>query len=414
MIGGRIVGNIGATANCREGVRYSRNVFGDRSCGATDRVRGEAFAQFVNPALHDWRLKAGAAAIDAADPADFPATDADGNGRPAGRGPDAGPYEFGASAPVATPAPTAPIPTVTPTVTPHLTVPRAPVVQPLADRGGTPSAGGAGAGAGPLALRGKVMAVMDGETLKVRLAERARTLAVRLSASTPRRATAVAARPRCAICAGSRCRGTGAAALWCAPTCGEPRSAARPMPAVVSLNQMDLGRRMIGAGFARVRRGDRLGREAGGLSQSPARREAARARDVGARMPGLDHWSTSAAPILLGWGDETEQRRSPWRCWPASCRPRRRRLRRVLWRRGVRGRCAVWWRRVVRSRVGIGRRRRVMWWRLRVGRMRLIRCCRRLVARRLRSMCGRRWGRRWCWGRWTCARIMWWCGGCGA
>lgn len=92
---GSVVGNIGETAPCLAGVSYSHNVFTDRACGATDRVVAGAFSQFADPANHDWRLKPGAAAIDAGDPRDYPATDALGAGRPAGAAPDAGAYEFG-------------------------------------------------------------------------------------------------------------------------------------------------------------------------------------------------------------------------------------------------------------------------------------------------------------------------------
>ena len=52
----------------------------------------------MNRAGGDWRLKPGAAAIDAADPNDHPNADALGLLRNVGR-PDAGPYEFGAKTP---------------------------------------------------------------------------------------------------------------------------------------------------------------------------------------------------------------------------------------------------------------------------------------------------------------------------
>ena len=89
----RMVGNIGVAASCHDGVQYSHNVWTSRQCGATDRRAAGALSQFVNRATHDWRLIAGAAAIDAGDPADAPATDREGLGR-AGR-PDAGAHEFG-------------------------------------------------------------------------------------------------------------------------------------------------------------------------------------------------------------------------------------------------------------------------------------------------------------------------------
>ena len=94
----RAVGNIGGTANCQPGVDYAYNVFTSGRCSGTDKVAPSAFSQFVDRADGDWRLKAGAAAIDAADPNDHPGTDALGLARNVGR-PDAGPYEFGAKTP---------------------------------------------------------------------------------------------------------------------------------------------------------------------------------------------------------------------------------------------------------------------------------------------------------------------------
>ncbi|MDA0168671.1 hypothetical protein OJ998_06200 [Solirubrobacter taibaiensis] len=89
---GHFVGNIGRVASCADGVNYSRNVFTDRRCGATDRLVRGAFSQFVNPQKGDWRLARGAAAIGAADARNHPKRDARGARRD-GR-PDAGAYEY--------------------------------------------------------------------------------------------------------------------------------------------------------------------------------------------------------------------------------------------------------------------------------------------------------------------------------
>jgi hypothetical protein len=90
----RLVGNIGEVASCTSGVVYSHNVFTSASCSETDKEVAGAMAQFVNPAGHDWRLSAGAAAIDSGDPADSPATDRNGYARIGA--PDAGAHEYGA------------------------------------------------------------------------------------------------------------------------------------------------------------------------------------------------------------------------------------------------------------------------------------------------------------------------------
>jgi hypothetical protein len=93
----RLVGNIGEVASCKSGVSYSHNVFTAASCSATDKRVAGAMGQFVNPAGHDWRLKAGAAAIDAGNPNDAPATDRNGYARIGA--PDAGAHEYGATGP---------------------------------------------------------------------------------------------------------------------------------------------------------------------------------------------------------------------------------------------------------------------------------------------------------------------------
>jgi hypothetical protein len=75
---------------CASGIVYVRNIWDGARCGTTDR---NAPSGFVDAAGLDLRLVAGAAAIDAGDPTDFPATDIDGRARPLGGAPDAGAYE---------------------------------------------------------------------------------------------------------------------------------------------------------------------------------------------------------------------------------------------------------------------------------------------------------------------------------
>ena len=93
----KLTGNVGAVASCKSGVVYSYNVFTRAKCAGTDQQVAGALSQFVNPAGHDWHLRAGAAAIDAGNPGDFPATDRDGRAR-AGL-PDAGAHEWGGGTP---------------------------------------------------------------------------------------------------------------------------------------------------------------------------------------------------------------------------------------------------------------------------------------------------------------------------
>jgi len=121
----KMVGNLGALTGACPKMAYSRNVWTATTCGPTDRKDGRAVSQFVDPANHDFHLKAGAVAVDAGDRADFPGTDRDGYGRPAGAAPDAGAYEFGAGPPAAGPsgpaasaiAPVAAVPAVVPVST---------------------------------------------------------------------------------------------------------------------------------------------------------------------------------------------------------------------------------------------------------------------------------------------------------
>jgi hypothetical protein len=95
--GTRFVGNVGSW-DCKSGVTYRKNV-GD-TCGGTGKsispssstsTQTAAFG-WNNPGAGDFHLKSTSPAIDAADPTDAPATDADGNGR--NGAPDAGAYEF--------------------------------------------------------------------------------------------------------------------------------------------------------------------------------------------------------------------------------------------------------------------------------------------------------------------------------
>ena len=88
-----MVGNIGIASTCHDGVRYSHNVWTSGKCGSTDRQAAGSDVPVHRPRGHNWRLIAGAAAIDAGDPGDAPVTDREGLGR-AGR-PDAGAHEFG-------------------------------------------------------------------------------------------------------------------------------------------------------------------------------------------------------------------------------------------------------------------------------------------------------------------------------
>lgn len=111
----RMVGNILPSTTCAAGVSYSYNVSTGKACGTGDKVVSGAMSQFVDPANYNFRLKAGAGAIDAADPKNSPSIDADGHARPVGPAPDAGAYEYGSSI-TPTPAPgdtTAPDTTIT-------------------------------------------------------------------------------------------------------------------------------------------------------------------------------------------------------------------------------------------------------------------------------------------------------------
>jgi hypothetical protein len=104
--GSEWVGNVGGGWDCIAGMRYRYNV--GQKCSARDkrvspasscgppscpRIRN-ARQGWVNPAKHNFRLRAGSPAINAGDPKDFPRVDKDGRLRPVGRRPDAGAYEY--------------------------------------------------------------------------------------------------------------------------------------------------------------------------------------------------------------------------------------------------------------------------------------------------------------------------------
>jgi hypothetical protein len=88
----RLVGNLGPLpANfCDSRYSYSHNVWDGAACGATDV---NAPSGFVDASNFDLNLAPGSAAVDAGDPADFPAVDIYGHPRPRGLAPDAGAVE---------------------------------------------------------------------------------------------------------------------------------------------------------------------------------------------------------------------------------------------------------------------------------------------------------------------------------
>lgn len=104
-----MVGNIYAGSwNCGDGPTYRYTVMNNAAnggpntaCGTNGKLVNGITTMMVNPAANDFHLKAGAAAIDAADPADFPATDAEGKSRVGA--PDAGAFEFGGTVQDTTP-----------------------------------------------------------------------------------------------------------------------------------------------------------------------------------------------------------------------------------------------------------------------------------------------------------------------
>ena len=72
---------------CSSRVTYVRNVWQGAACSSTDK---NAPAGFRNPNAFDFHLVDGAAAVNAGDPNNHPATDMDGQARPLGGTPDAG------------------------------------------------------------------------------------------------------------------------------------------------------------------------------------------------------------------------------------------------------------------------------------------------------------------------------------
>ena len=88
----RIVGNLGPYSSefCDSRYTYSHNVWDGAVCGPTDL---NAPSGFANPAGLDLNLLGTSAAINAGDPADYPATDIYGHRRPRGLAPDAGAVE---------------------------------------------------------------------------------------------------------------------------------------------------------------------------------------------------------------------------------------------------------------------------------------------------------------------------------
>jgi hypothetical protein len=89
----RVVGNVAPLVawGCSSRITYSHNVWQGVACAASDR---NAAAGFVDAGALDLHLLAGAAAIDAGDPGNYPATDIDGQPRPGGAAPDAGAHEL--------------------------------------------------------------------------------------------------------------------------------------------------------------------------------------------------------------------------------------------------------------------------------------------------------------------------------
>jgi|GEM_PF-2018935 len=110
----------GSTGNLEPkpaGIEVDHNVwYSGSKVGPNDKV---APSGFLNPAALDFHLKAGAAAIDAGDPVNFPARDIDGDARPAGAAPDAGADETGGSATPVPPTEPAPEEPTTPPTPPE-------------------------------------------------------------------------------------------------------------------------------------------------------------------------------------------------------------------------------------------------------------------------------------------------------
>ena len=89
----RMVGNLGPLGSCQDTMTYAHNVWTTLTCSPTDTMAPRAMSDFVDPGVHDWHLRPGAAAIGRGDPTDHPAGDRD--GRPRDADPDAGADEYG-------------------------------------------------------------------------------------------------------------------------------------------------------------------------------------------------------------------------------------------------------------------------------------------------------------------------------
>ncbi len=221
---GRAVGNIGVggwDGGCQKGLTYSHNVFTTKACGPHDRVDPQAFSQFVDPAGGDWRLKSGATAIGAAHPSDHPATDAAGNAR--NGAPDAGAFEHGTRDAGAGAGGGAP--------------------------GTMPAPAPGGTGPGARRQRVRVLRVLDGRTLRVRL-KGGRRVPVRLLGLRP---------PRCGRKgAAARLRALASPGFSVALV-SDPAVSARDRRgrrrAYVSRSRRDLGLLLIRGGWARVAAG---------------------------------------------------------------------------------------------------------------------------------------------------------------
>jgi hypothetical protein len=90
------VGNVGAGHSSDCGVKnatWSHNVWTDQKCGTTDKQVADLMLNA------DGTPKAGSPVIDYGDTANFPTVDANGANRPVGSAPDAGAFEYGATAP---------------------------------------------------------------------------------------------------------------------------------------------------------------------------------------------------------------------------------------------------------------------------------------------------------------------------
>jgi hypothetical protein len=98
--GSEFIGNLGGGWDCVNGMTYRYNV--GKKCSTTDKAVSPASSTatttapygWVDPANHDFHIKAGSPAIDAGDPNNHPATDID--GQPRTGTPDAGADETGA------------------------------------------------------------------------------------------------------------------------------------------------------------------------------------------------------------------------------------------------------------------------------------------------------------------------------